>query len=38
VAMEFFTIQDGKIATRWGARDAMSQARQLGLPPFNESA
>jgi steroid delta-isomerase-like uncharacterized protein len=32
VAMEFFEIQDGKIKRRWGARDAASQARQLGLP------
>ena len=35
VAMEFFTIEDGKILKRWGARDAMSQAKQLGLEPFN---
>lgn len=32
VAMEFFVIKDGKIQHRWGARDAASQARQLGLP------
>jgi predicted ester cyclase len=33
VAMEFFTInEEGKIQRRWGARDAASQARQLGLP------
>ncbi|PQO44321.1 ester cyclase [Blastopirellula marina] len=30
-AMEWFTIRDGKIARRWGARDGASQARQLGL-------
>jgi steroid delta-isomerase-like uncharacterized protein len=36
IAMEFFTIEDGKIARRWGARDAMSQAKQLSLPPFQE--
>ena len=32
VAMEWFVIRDGKIARRWGARDAASQARQIGLP------
>ena len=32
VAMEWFVIHDGKIQRRWGARDAASQARQLGLP------
>jgi predicted ester cyclase len=32
VAMEWFVIQDGKIHRRWGARDAASQARQLGMP------
>lgn len=31
VAMEWFEIRDGKIARRWGARDAASQARQLGI-------
>ena len=31
VAMEWFVIEDGKIARRWGARDAASQARQLGI-------
>jgi len=31
VAMEWFVLRDGKIARRWGARDAASQARQLGL-------
>lgn len=32
VAMEWFVLRDGKIRRRWGARDAASQARQLGLP------
>lgn len=32
VAMEFFVVRDGKIHQRWGARDAASQARQIGLP------
>jgi predicted ester cyclase len=32
VAMEWFVMQDGKIHRRWGARDAASQARQLGMP------
>ncbi|WP_299461370.1 ester cyclase [uncultured Gimesia sp.] len=32
VAMEWFEIEDGKIKRRWGARDAASQARQLGIP------
>jgi steroid delta-isomerase-like uncharacterized protein len=31
VAMEFFEIRDGKIQRRWGARDAASQMRQLGI-------
>lgn len=31
VAMEWFEIENGKIKRRWGARDAASQARQLGL-------
>lgn len=31
VAMEWFEIEDGKIKRRWGARDAASQARQLGI-------
>ncbi|MEG4406045.1 ester cyclase [Microcoleus sp. MON2_D5] len=31
VAMEWFTLLDGKIQRRWGARDAASQARQLGM-------
>lgn len=33
VAMEWFEIEDGRIRRRWGARDAASQARQLGIPP-----
>lgn len=33
VAMEWFEITDGRIKRRWGARDAASQARQLGLTP-----
>jgi steroid delta-isomerase-like uncharacterized protein len=32
VAMEWFEIENGKIKRRWGARDAASQARQLGIP------
>lgn len=32
VAMEWFEIENGRIKRRWGARDAASQARQLGLP------
>jgi steroid delta-isomerase-like uncharacterized protein len=28
-AMEWFTMRDGKIAQRWGARDSASIARQL---------
>lgn len=32
VAMEWFEIANGKIRRRWGARDAASQARQLGIP------
>jgi len=32
VAMEWFELAGGKIRRRWGARDAASQARQLGLP------
>lgn len=31
LAMEWFVIVDGKIQRRWGARDAASQARQLGI-------
>ena len=30
VAMEWFVLRDGRIERRWGARDAASQARQLG--------
>jgi steroid delta-isomerase-like uncharacterized protein len=32
VAMEWFTLRDGKITRRWGARDHASQARQAGMP------
>jgi steroid delta-isomerase-like uncharacterized protein len=32
VAIEWFEIENGKIKRRWGARDAASQARQLGIP------
>lgn len=32
VAMEWFTLRDGRIERRWGARDHASQARQVGLP------
>ncbi|MBD2081610.1 ester cyclase [Leptolyngbya sp. FACHB-17] len=32
IAIEWFEIEDGKIKRRWGARDAASQARQLGIP------
>jgi steroid delta-isomerase-like uncharacterized protein len=32
VAMEWFDIRDGLIQSRWAARDAASQARQIGLP------
>ena len=32
VAMEWFTLKEGKIHRRWGARDVASQARQLGMP------
>jgi steroid delta-isomerase-like uncharacterized protein len=31
VAMEWFSFRNGKIHRRWGARDAASQARQLGM-------
>lgn len=31
VAMEWFTLRDGKIYRRWGARDSASQARQIDL-------
>jgi steroid delta-isomerase-like uncharacterized protein len=31
VAMEWFVIRDEKVQRRWGARDAASQARQLGI-------
>jgi steroid delta-isomerase-like uncharacterized protein len=32
-AMEWFHLRDGRIARRWGARDAAAQARQIGLGP-----
>ncbi|HWH71321.1 MAG TPA: ester cyclase [Candidatus Sulfotelmatobacter sp.] len=32
VAMEWFLFKDGRIQHRWGARDSLSQARQIGLP------
>ena len=32
VSIEWFEIEGGKIKRRWGARDAASQARQLGIP------
>ena len=32
VAMEWFEVSEGRIRRRWGARDAASQARQLGIP------
>ncbi|AKQ47509.1 ester cyclase [Rufibacter radiotolerans] len=32
VAMEWFKIVNGKIQQRWGARDHVAQARQIGLP------
>ena len=31
VAMEWFELPDGSILRRWGARDAASQAQQLGF-------
>ncbi|WP_111431284.1 nuclear transport factor 2 family protein [Rhodobacteraceae bacterium DSL-40] len=31
VAMEWFELRGGRIARRWGARDAAAQARQLGF-------
>lgn len=31
VAIEWFTLRDGKICRRWGARDSASQARQIDL-------
>jgi steroid delta-isomerase-like uncharacterized protein len=32
VAMEWFIVKDGKIRTRWGARDSATQSRQMGIP------
>jgi predicted ester cyclase len=31
VAMEWFLVRDGKIHRRWAARDALAQARQVGI-------
>jgi predicted ester cyclase len=31
-AMEWFIVHGGKIVQRWGARDAMTIARQVGIP------
>jgi steroid delta-isomerase-like uncharacterized protein len=31
VAMEWFTMLEGKIHRRWGARDSASLARQIGM-------
>ncbi|WP_321471971.1 ester cyclase [uncultured Paludibaculum sp.] len=31
VAMEWFHLRDGKIAARWGVRDAASMMKQLGV-------
>ena len=31
-AMEWFELKEGLIHRRWGARDSLSQRRQLGLP------
>ena len=33
VAMEWFTLADGRITRRWGARDSASISRQLGWAP-----
>ena len=30
VAMEFFSLREGKIAERWGARDSAAMKTQLG--------
>ncbi|SPH25050.1 hypothetical protein DEA8626_04085 [Defluviimonas aquaemixtae] len=32
VAMEWFELENSRIAGRWGARDGAAQARQLGFP------
>jgi steroid delta-isomerase-like uncharacterized protein len=31
VAMEWFSLQEGRIHRRWGARDSAFQARQIGM-------
>ena len=31
VAMEWFVMKDGRIQSRWGARDSAAMARQMGL-------
>lgn len=30
-AMEWFVLKDGKITRRWGARDAETQGKQIGI-------
>jgi predicted ester cyclase len=30
--MEWFIVHEGKIVQRWAARDAMTIARQVGMP------
>ena len=32
VAMEWFVVRNGLIQRRWAARNAASQARQIGMP------
>jgi len=32
VALEWFTVHDGRIQQRWGARDSATVARQIGMP------
>ena len=32
VAIEWFTLHDGRIRRRWGVRDSASHFRQMGLP------
>ena len=36
MAMEWFTLLDGKIHRRWAVRDAASQARQMGMKLSND--